>query len=114
MRNFLVGGLIVLNIILALAVMASLFQIPTAKAQTLGLSGNYLMVNGTILGIPNDVVYIVDLPNRQISALIYDPTTQVVVNVGSRDLIRDLGVGTELGIPRPGATRRVPAVRKTP
>lgn len=110
MRNYLVGGLIVLNAMLIVAVGASLLQWPEARAQSVGLGGNYLMVNGSILGASNDVVYLVDLQTRQLSALYYDRTNQGVTRMGSRDLVRDLGVPAEQGMPRPGGpARRTPA-----
>jgi hypothetical protein len=106
MRKHLLTGLIVVNVILAFLVGASLFHAPLAKAQPLGLSGNFLMVNGNVLGLPNDVVYAVDLTNRQLSALYYDRNTPEVTLVGQRDLVRDLALQAGAGIPRPGTNPR--------
>jgi hypothetical protein len=106
MRKYLLTGLIVVNIILAFMVGASLFHAPQAKAQSMGLAGNFLMVNGTVLGLPNDVVYTVDLSNRLLSALYYDRNIPEVTLVGQRDLVRDLAPQAGQGIPRPGTTPR--------
>ncbi len=117
MRNYLLTGLIIVNVILACLVGVSLFHTPVAKAQPIGLAGNFLMVNGNVLGLPNDVVYVVDLTNRQLSALYYDRNIQDVALIGQRDLVRDLAIQAGPGIPRPGAaprTRRLPAQIQRP
>jgi hypothetical protein len=117
MRNYLLTGLIIVNVVLACLIGASLFHVPVAKAQPLGLSGSFLMVNGSTVGLPNDVVYLVDLTNRQLSALYYDRNIQDVALIGQRDLVRDLAIQAGVGIPRPGAAprqRRVPAPLQRP
>ncbi len=104
MRTVLVTGLVVLNLVLATAVGLKVFHLPEARAQPIGLSDNYIMVSGAVLGNPNDIVYVIDLTTRQLSALFYDRTTRELSLVGSSDLRRDLGV--EEGMPRPGRARR--------
>jgi len=100
MRNLLLSGLIVVNLILIVAVAGSVFHLPQAKAQVMGLAGNFMMVSGSVTGFPNDVVYIVNLETRQLSALTYD---RDLSQIGARDLNRDLSVPA--GMPRPGAER---------
>lgn len=117
MRKYLLAGLILLNLILAVLVGASLFHAPVAKAQPVGLAGNYLMLNGTVLGLPNDVIYVVDLSSRQLNALYYDRNIQDVTLIGQRDLIRDLAAQSGTGMPRPGVAprnRRLPAQIQRP
>jgi hypothetical protein len=108
MKNYLITGLIALNVILAVAVAASFLKVSPAQAQPMGLSGNYLMVSGAILGSKSDIVYIIDLENRQLQALYYDRPSDRLTSVGSRDLVRDLALGeTTEG----SARRRIPAGR---
>lgn len=102
MRKHLITGLIVLNVILAVAVLLTFLNVPQAKAQPMGLSGNFLMVSGAILGSTADVVYLVDLEHRQLQAIYYDRASDRVSSVGARDLIRDLA-----GTPD-SSRRRVP------
>jgi hypothetical protein len=106
MRKHLITGLIVLNVILAIAVTLTFFNIPQAKAQPMGLSGNFLMVSGAILGSTADIVYLIDLENRQLQAIYYDRASDRVTSVGARDLIRDLA-----GTPE-SSRRRVPGKPK--
>jgi hypothetical protein len=117
MRKYLLTGLIILNLILAFLVGASMFHAPVAKAQPIGMAGNFLMLNGTVVGLPNDVVYVVDLTNRQLSALYFDRNIQDITLIGQRDLVRDLAVQSGTGMPRPGAAqrgRRAPAAVQRP
>ena len=102
MKKYLITGLIALNVILALALAASFLKVSPAQAQPMGLSGNFLMVSGAILGTKADIVYVVDLESRQLLALYYDRATDKTSSVGTRDLIRDLGSEPE------GSRRRVP------
>ena len=110
MRKYLVAGLIVLNVVLAVALGASLIHIPQAQAQPMGLSGNFIMVSGSILGSKSDIVYMVDLENRQMISLYYDRAQGQVSWVGTRDLVRDLSSGAS-GSERTGTKRRVPQGR---
>jgi hypothetical protein len=106
MRNLLLTGLIVLNVVLAAAVLVSVFHVPPAQAQPIGMSGNFLMVSGSILGSKADIVYVIDLENRQLTTLYYDRSKDEVSQVGTRDLVRDLA--------RTGATERAGEARKRP
>ncbi len=111
MRNYLIVGLVVLNVILVAVAAISFFHLPAANAQPMGMSGNFLMVAGAILGSKANVVYVVDLENRQLNAFFYDRATQEVSLVGSRDLIRDLASGEKITRPPTGTgirTRRPP------
>lgn len=105
MRTCLLVGLVAVNVVLAGAVAVHLVRLPQAHAQPMGLSGNFLMVNGTILGSASDAVYVVDLASRQLTAMLYDRSTQSVNLLGTRDLARDFGLTQPGGgMPRPGAT----------
>jgi len=106
MRKYLIAGLIVLNVVLAVALTASIVHIPQAQAQPMGLSGNFLMVSGSILGSKADIVYMIDLENRQLVSMYYDRSQGQVSWVGSRDLVRDLGGALREGSERTGAKRR--------
>lgn len=102
MKRHLITGLIALNVLLAVAVTASFLRVPQAQAQPMGLSGNFLMVSGAILGSKSDIVYVIDLESRQLMAMYYDRASDRISSVGTRDLIRDLGSEPE------GSKRRVP------
>lgn len=104
MRSFLVTLLIGLNVVLMIALGMKFFSLSEAKAQPVGLSENFIMVSGSVLGNPNDIVYIVDLTTRQLSSLFYDRNTRELTLIGTQDLLRDLGTGE--GMPRPGRGRR--------
>ena len=106
MRKYLVAGLLVLNLVLGVLVIKSIFHIPDAKAQSLSLSGNYIMVSGQSIGIPSDVVYLLDLSSRQLTAMTFDQSTGRVRVVGSRDIIRDIGGALEQTTARPPGTIR--------
>ncbi|NLE30053.1 MAG: hypothetical protein GX629_10335 [Phycisphaerae bacterium] len=102
MKNYLIIGLIVLNVVLVGTLAVGLLNIPQANAQPIPLSGNFLMVSGAILGSKSDIVYVIDLENRRLLALYYDRASEKTSSVGTRDLIRDLGSEPE------GSRRRVP------
>jgi hypothetical protein len=108
MRKYLIAGLIVANVALAVALTASIVHIPQAQAQPMGLSGNFLMVSGSILGSKSDIVYMIDLENRQLISMYYDRSQGQVSWVGTRDLTRDLSGGLGGSTERAG-TRRRPA-----
>lgn len=90
MRRIVLIGLIGVNVVLAGAVLGSVFQIPHAMAQAMGLSGNFLMVAGGVLGTNADVVYVVDLSDRELVALQYNRSSGAVEIKGRRNLDRDL------------------------
>ncbi len=94
MKNFILVLLIGINVLLAGVLIYKTFDLPQAKAQPIGLSGNYLMVSGEILGTRSDEVYIIDLEKRKLHALHYEHSTGRVTLQGTRDLTQDLAGGT--------------------
>ncbi len=104
MRNILLIFLIILNFILAGAVVYKMTSSKPAFAQPIGLSGNYIMVSGAILGKHADAVYIIDLENRKLHALYYDRADREITYHGSRDLVKDLTPTRRAG--RRGRRRR--------
>ena len=94
MRKLAIIGLIATNAILAVMLVGNFLKPETAHAQPMGMSGNVLMTAGAILGTTSDAVYVVDLTNRELLALIYDKSKIDEVSIlGRRDLVRDLAYG---------------------
>ncbi len=90
MKNLFIVLLVVINVLLAGALIYKTVALPVAKAQPIGLSGNYLMVSGAILGTRSDEVYIIDLEKRKLHALHYEHSTGRITLQGTRDLTQDL------------------------
>ena len=90
MRNVIMVSLIIVNVVLAGILVFRILDIPQAKAQPIGMSGNYLMVSGAILGRNADAVYIVDLDKRKLHALFYDRARRTISHQGTKDLVKDL------------------------
>ncbi len=90
MKNFILILLVAINLLLAGVLVFKVIDLPQAKAQPIGLAGNYLMVSGEILGTKSDAVYVVDLAKRKLHALHYDRSTRRVTLQGTRDLAQDL------------------------
>lgn len=107
MRKMLLITLIVVNIVLLGALASKVLRVSDARAQPIGTSGNYLMVSGGVLGSTADAVYLIDLTRRQLYALMYDRGTRQATQVGSRDLLRDLGGAT-------AAIRETPTPKRRP
>jgi len=91
MKKLMVFTLIVVNVALLIGLATRFAKPREAQAQPLGLSGNYLMVAGNVLGTTEDAVYLLDLGSRQLYALLYDKTRKDILVAGPRDLLRDLG-----------------------
>ena len=106
MRKVLLVALITLNVVLGATVAAKLLQPREARAQPLGLSGNYLMVAGSIMGTTSDAVYVVDLTNRELLAMVYGRSSRDVEIKGRRSLARDLGLTEQPTEQKPGARTR--------
>lgn len=90
MKNLVLIFLILLNLVLVTVVVHRLMDNKPAYAQPMGLSGNYIMVSGAILGKGADAIYIIDLEKRRLHALYYDRASREVSYHGSRDLSQDL------------------------
>jgi hypothetical protein len=82
-------GLLLLNIAL-LAVLAAVTFGPTAGAQqgTRG-RGEYTMVTGGAMGTDAGVIYIADVNNQELIAMVYNTNSKVLDGVGYRNLAAD-------------------------
>jgi len=109
MKTFILILLIAINVLLAGVLIFKVIEMPQAKAQPIGMSGNYLMVSGEILGTKADAVYIIDLEQRKLHALHYDRARRRVSHQGTRDLTQDLA-GSNIRV-RPARRTRHPRRR---
>ena len=88
--NRSIGGLIGLNALLVLCLIAVTFA-PAVTAQqpaTRG-PGDYTMVGGQLRGQNADVVYIVDAMNQEMVAVMWNQSQRKMMAVGYRDLAAD-------------------------
>ncbi len=83
-------GLIALNAAL-LIVLAAVTFAGSAEAQQQRQRGEYTMVGGAVSGASAGAVYIVDVINQELIALVYDHNNQAMTGVGYRDLAQDAG-----------------------
>jgi hypothetical protein len=101
MRKVIIVLLVVLNVGLLIGISTSVLHLPQACAQSLGLSGNFVMLSGRVLGNSADVTYLIDLETRQLLAYYYDKPKNEVGIIGTRDLTRDLSLEQPTGRARP-------------
>ncbi len=94
MRKAVLITLVVVNVLLAAMLAGTVFRPKSALAQSVGLSGNFFMVAGKVLGSRSDVVYVVDLETRELIALQFDRPTSRLSIKSRRDLARDLAYAT--------------------
>lgn len=80
--------LVCVNLLLATGIALVATTPPVAKAQTTGLSGNYMMVAGSIQSTL-DALYVVDLTTRRIHVFDYDVGQAMLIYRDFRDLERD-------------------------
>jgi len=106
MRKVLMIGLVGVNVVLLIAVIGRVFVPSQAFGQVMGLSGNFLMVAGGILGTHADVVYVVDLESRELLAMQYERSSGEIKIRGRRDLTRDLVRTTRQTGVQPEKSRR--------
>jgi len=92
MRRVLLVSLIVVNLVLVVTLIGTVFHPHDAFGQAIGLSGNFLTVAGGVLGTHADVVYVIDLANRELFTLQYNRSSEKIEMKGQRDLERDLAV----------------------
>lgn len=98
MINRSLGGLIGLNALLVLCLVAVTFA-PSVTAQqpvTRG-PGDYTMVAGQMRGQNSDVVYIVDAMNQEMVAVMWNSSQRKMSAVGYRDLAADSQVTARPG-----------------
>ena len=94
MKSTILGALVGLNLILLLAFVARVWQETPAYAQNQRI-GDYMLVPGEVTGQPNDVVYIVDIANRQLGAMMYDDANKRISWIPTIDLNRIFERGGE-------------------
>ncbi|MFN4243160.1 MAG: hypothetical protein ACK4PI_07975 [Tepidisphaerales bacterium] len=84
-RSFL-WALLVLNVLLAAALLARYGKQSTAVAQV-GRPSDYLMVPGSVVGSTDSVIYILDLTNGLLGAMSFNSTQ------GSFDVLQPIELG---------------------
>ena len=87
------GGLVVLNVALLVALGLLTFTPQPAKAQLGGRAGDYLMVSGATPGKTEATVYITDMNNGLMMAVQYDQNRKSIQAVGFRSLAADFAEG---------------------
>ena len=90
-KRSVVVGLVVLNLVLAAAVLLSAFSPPRAFAQRMGLSEEYIAV--TARADKNyDILYLIDLADRRLHCFqpLQDRSGKIVYGA-FRDLAKDFG-----------------------
>jgi hypothetical protein len=100
MKSKIVWGLIVLNAVLAAALVGRATRENTAMAQ-IRRPGEVMMIPGEIAGGTRSLVYMVDIEHRQLSAMVYDGND--LTFMAPIDLDRIMGGETA---PRGGPMRR--------
>ena len=81
-------GLIVLNVALLIVLAAVTFGASVHGAQNRG-RGEYTMVAGGGSGTDASIIWIVDVSNQEMIAMMYNPNTKVLDGVGYRSLSAD-------------------------
>ncbi|MCC5822797.1 MAG: hypothetical protein LAT64_05280 [Phycisphaerales bacterium] len=89
-------GLVVLNAVL-LAALVGVSVVPHAGAQNQPnrARGEYTLVGGEISGGNSNAIYVLDAANREMIALLYEPSRRLIQGVGYRDLATDLVIDTQ-------------------
>ncbi|QNN23862.1 hypothetical protein HED60_16835 [Planctomycetales bacterium ZRK34] len=87
------GGLIVLNVVLLLALGLLTFTPEPAAAQLGGRAGDYVMVAGATPGRTEATVYITDMNNGLMMAVQYDQNRKIVQPTGFRNIGADFAEG---------------------
>ena len=83
-----VRGLIVLNALLLTLLGAVTFG-SRADAQATRARGDFTMIDGGANGSDADVVYIADVVNQEMIAVVYDQSKNVIDGIGYRNLSAD-------------------------
>jgi len=97
MKKRTIGGLIGLNALLVLCLVAVTFAPAVTAQQPLRDPGDYTMIAGDVQGQTYSVIYIVDAMNQELVAVSWDGSRQHMRPVGYRDLAGDTKV-----VARPG------------
>ena len=82
--------LVILNIALAVTLVASSLRLPAAFAQAVVERGQFICATAKASGFSYDVLYVIDLADHRLHALYPGlPKTRRLVNAPSRDLYAD-------------------------
>ncbi len=96
MKSTLLGALLGLNLVLLVAFGAKMWRETPANAQAGVRPGDYMLIPAEVTGQPNDIVYIVDIANRQLSGMQYDDANKRIANMAPIDLNRVFAAGGEV------------------
>ncbi len=84
--------LVGVNLLLATVLILVAGRLPEAAAQAAPLSNNFVMVSGSVLQ-NHDVLYVIDLANRDLHIFEVDRSTKRIFHRDARDLLRDFRGG---------------------
>ncbi len=87
-KKFVITALVGLNLLLLAVLLIGSYTLPAAQAQSGGRAGDFLMVTALASGQAYEVLYVVDVPKRQMYAFV--PSTKSIDFVGHTDLKRML------------------------
>ncbi len=91
-KRSLIVLLVVVNLILGAAFLTSTTSLPDAFAQAGIRSGEFLCVTAKPAGQSYDVLYVLDMPNRQLHAFYPGlPQSKNITRAQPRDLVSDFG-----------------------
>jgi len=91
-RRRVVAGLLVLNVVIAAALLLSIYRVPAAFAQAGIERGEFICASAKATGFSYDVLYVLDLKDHRLHAFHPGiPRTRKLINVPSRDLLADFG-----------------------
>ncbi len=108
MKKRFVWALIALNVLLAVTLAARWGGESQAIAQANrpNRPADYLMINGEISGGASSVVYMVDMTNGQLGAMVFDDAAKQLVAMPPIDLARVFEAGPAGGAAAPGGRVR--------
>lgn len=84
--NRFLAALVVLNLALLGSLAGSFLATPEAHAQAAG--GDYLLLPGNAVGVPADVVYVIDSRNGAMIGVAFDTNTGQLTSMPGVDLNR--------------------------
>jgi len=91
-RRSAIVALAGLNVALLAALLLQTFSLPTALAQAVARRGDFVTVTAKAAGQTYEVLYLLDVPSRQLHALYPGLTPRnKLVAVAPRDLAEDFG-----------------------
>lgn len=114
MKKRIVWALVALNVLLVVTLAArwGVENQAMAQANRPGRPADYLMINGEISGGASSVVYIVDMSNGLLGAMVFDDSSKQLNAMPPIDLARVFEAGPAGGAPPAGG--RAPGAGVTP